>query len=214
MHFEASGSNEKARAAETLVFGVIAEDVADILAEETLDTFAEFLNAIDVALVHFPFNAGLGLKGRNLLVDFVIPGNVGDQILDKRKRFQGRDGNWLIERQRIKAGLAGQARATIHFRGAGAALPCFAIPANREIRGLMTLNGMKCIQDDHTWGDWNAVIHRFAVFRAAAKHAQNSLVDETGFHGLVTCQVGHHLFSAEISFSSARFRVPGAVQVI
>jgi hypothetical protein len=42
MHFEASGSNEEARAAEVFVFPVIAQDVANVLAEKTFDTFAKF----------------------------------------------------------------------------------------------------------------------------------------------------------------------------
>src|SRR5437868_7699047 len=106
MHLEARGSNEEARPSETFVLRMIAQHVANVLTEKTFDTLAEFLYAIDVALIHLPFNARTRLKCGNFLVDFVIPGNVGDQILDQRKSFQRRNGDRLIERQRIEARLA------------------------------------------------------------------------------------------------------------
>jgi len=55
---------------------VLAKHVADVLAEEALDALAKFLHAVDVALVHFPFDAGTRLERRNLPVHLVVPGNV------------------------------------------------------------------------------------------------------------------------------------------
>jgi len=46
MHFEAGGTDEKSAAAEGFMFGVIAENVADVLAEETFNALAKFLNAV------------------------------------------------------------------------------------------------------------------------------------------------------------------------
>ncbi len=90
MHFQARNAHEEARPAELLLLVVIAQDVADVLAQEALDALAEFLHAVHVSLVHLPFDAGPGLERRDFLVHFVIPGDVGDQILDQRKSFHGK----------------------------------------------------------------------------------------------------------------------------
>src|SRR6266404_7792135 len=42
MHLERGGVNEKARADEFVVLAMVAQDVADVLAKEALDTFPEF----------------------------------------------------------------------------------------------------------------------------------------------------------------------------
>jgi len=107
MPFEACGADEETRATEIFVFCVIAEDVADVLAEKTLDTFAEFLDAVHVALIHFPFDAFARLEGRNFAIDLVVPGNVCDEVFDNRERFEWGDCDWLFERKRIEARFAG-----------------------------------------------------------------------------------------------------------
>jgi len=69
MHLERGGVNQKARADEFVVLPVIAQDVANVLAEKTLDAFPEFLDAIDVRLLHPPGAVGgvrlPGLEGGN-----------------------------------------------------------------------------------------------------------------------------------------------------
>src|SRR5580700_11581896 len=62
MHLKAGNANEETGSAELFLFGVVAKDVADVLAEEALDAFMELLPALHVALVHFPLDAGPGLK--------------------------------------------------------------------------------------------------------------------------------------------------------
>src|SRR5260370_2507563 len=81
MHFQTGDAHEEARAAELLNFLVIAQDVADILAKKALDAFAKLLNAIDLALIHFPFDVRPRGERRDLFVDAVIPRDVGDQVL-------------------------------------------------------------------------------------------------------------------------------------
>src|SRR5690348_10589860 len=110
MHFKARGADEKARAAERVLFFVFAKDVADVLAQEALDAFAEFLHAVDIALVKLPLGTGPWLERRNLFVDLVIPGNVRNQVSNYREGFHRIDNYGLIERQRIHARLAHQAR--------------------------------------------------------------------------------------------------------
>ena len=107
MHFEAGHANEKARTAEFFLFVMLAKDVANVLAEKAFDALAEFLDAVDVDLGNFPIGALLRLERGNLFVDGVIPGNVGDEILDARKRLHGHDRDGLIHRQRVHARFAG-----------------------------------------------------------------------------------------------------------
>src|SRR5271170_4127015 len=96
VHIKRSGTHEEARSAEGLLFVVIAQDVADILTEETLDALAKFLYTVDIALVHLPFNAGPRLKGRNLPIHGEVPGDVGHQILNDWECLHGEDSDGLI----------------------------------------------------------------------------------------------------------------------
>ena len=58
MHLERRGVDEMARADELVEQPVIAQHVADVLAEEALDALAEFLHALDVDLRHAPVPSG------------------------------------------------------------------------------------------------------------------------------------------------------------
>jgi hypothetical protein len=172
MHFEAGGTDEETRAAEGFVFTVITENVADVLAEKTFDAFAKFLDAINVALIHFPFDAGLRFEGGDLFVDLVIPGNVGDEIFDYGEGFERRDDDRLIERERVHTCFAGEARATVHFGRAGATFGRFAIPAYGEIGRLMGLDGMERIENDHAGSERDFVIDGLAAGFVTAEDAK------------------------------------------
>ena len=63
MHLERRCIDEEARPDELLVLVVIAQHVADVLAQEALDALAEFLHAIDVALLHPPRAVGAHRPG-------------------------------------------------------------------------------------------------------------------------------------------------------
>src|ERR1700720_3287506 len=89
MHLQACHADEETWASEFFFFLVVAEHMADVLAQETLYAFAEFLYSIYVRLVHFPFHAFPRLEGRDFLVHFVIPGNVRHQVLDHGEGFHG-----------------------------------------------------------------------------------------------------------------------------
>src|SRR5256885_10191334 len=142
MHFEAGGANEEARATEGIVFGVVTQNVANVLAEKTFDALAKFLNAVDVALVHFPFDVFSGLERGDFLVDLVVPGDVGDEILDDGKGFERRDGNGLVEREGVHTRFTGEAGAGVDFGGAGGAFWGFANSADGEDGGMMGLGWM------------------------------------------------------------------------
>jgi hypothetical protein len=113
MHFERSRTHEEPRSPKLLLLTVLAQNVADILAKEALDALAKFLNAIHIALVHLPRDAGPWLKRGNLLIDFEIPGDISDQILNHRESLHGKDGDGLIKRERVHARFACEPRPAI-----------------------------------------------------------------------------------------------------
>src|ERR1700687_5108414 len=102
MHFQAGDAHEEARATELLNFLVIAQHMAYILAKKALTAFAELLDAIDLALIHFPFDVRPRGERRNLFVDAVIPRDVSNQILEYREAFHRLHGDRLIQRQSVE----------------------------------------------------------------------------------------------------------------
>src|SRR5438309_3618221 len=178
MHFEAGHSNEESRAGELFLLVVLAKNVANVLAEKAFDALAKLLNPVDIELRDFPFHSLTRLEGRDFAIDTIVPGNVGDKVFDARKGFHGKDGDGLILREIVHARFTGQARTAIDFRGARAALPCFAVPANREIGSEMPLNVMERVEDDHAGSDRDAVVNRLPSSRIAAKNAQGSFLHD------------------------------------
>src|SRR5207237_1952405 len=129
----------EARAAELLYLLVIAQHVANVLTEKAFNALAKLLHAIDLALIHLPFHVRPGCERRNLSVDAVIPGNVGDEILQHRKAFHRLNCDRLVQRQSVETRLAGQSRPSIDFRRARTALAGLAVPAYGEIRRVVRL---------------------------------------------------------------------------
>jgi hypothetical protein len=172
MHFESGDSNEEARAGELLFLVVLAKDVAHVLAEKAFDALSKLLHAVHIELRNSPFDAGARSESRDFPVDTIVPGNVGDKVFDARKGFHGEDGDGLVLRKIVHARLTGQARTAVDFRGAGAALPCFAIPADGEVRSEVPLNVMERIKDNHAGRDGNAIVNGLSAIRIAAKNAK------------------------------------------
>src|SRR5205085_4589754 len=54
MHLQRRHMNQKARSDELVVHLVIAQNMANVLAKKTFDALPEFLDAIDVGLLHPP----------------------------------------------------------------------------------------------------------------------------------------------------------------
>ena len=63
------------------------QDVADVLAEEALDAFAELVEAVDVLLRDSPGRAVVGRRRerRDLAVHLVVARDIGDEVLDERE---------------------------------------------------------------------------------------------------------------------------------
>jgi hypothetical protein len=171
MHFEAGDSNEEAWTGELFLFVVFAKDVTDVLAEKTFDALAELLHPVDIELGNFPFGSFARLERRDFLVDTVIPGNVGDKVFDARKGLHGQDGDGLVLREVVHARFAGQAGTAVDFRGARAALPCLAVPADGEVRCEMALDVVKRVKDDHARSDGHAIFHGLSAVRIATENA-------------------------------------------
>src|SRR5262249_40870478 len=140
MHVEAGQLDEEARTGErALLVLVIANDVADVLAQEALDAFVELLDAIDV-LLHHPVGA-VGLRRlqaqrRHLLGLFVVVGHVGHEVADQREGPDRRDRDGVARLEQVHAGHAHQARLAVDLGAARAALAGLAGPAAREVVGL------------------------------------------------------------------------------
>src|SRR5439155_8491212 len=80
MHFKRRNVHEKTWPDELVVQMVLAQHVANVLAQIALDAFAKLLNPIDVSLLHAPGAIGrirlARLKRLDLLLHSKIPGNV------------------------------------------------------------------------------------------------------------------------------------------
>ena len=96
--------------------------------------------------------------------------------LMRGKGFHGHDGDGLILGEIVHARFAGEARAAVDFRGAGAALPCFAIPADGEIGRDVPLNVVQRVEHDHAGSDGHLVVDGWPPpFDVAAEDSQDGL---------------------------------------
>lgn len=77
VHFQGSGVNEESRSDELVMKIVFPKDMADILAEETLNTLPKLLDVVNVFLFHPPRTI-FGIRGSwrerfHFLFDFEVP---------------------------------------------------------------------------------------------------------------------------------------------
>jgi hypothetical protein len=133
---------------------------------------AELLHAIHVELGNLPVGTGARRECRDFPVDTVIPGNVGDKVFDAGEGLHGQDRDGLVLREFVHACLAGQARAAVNFSGAGAALPCFAVPADGEVWSQVALNVVERIENDHAGSNGHAVVNGLPGVGIAAEDAE------------------------------------------
>ena len=131
---------------------VVAQDVADVLAQEALDALAEFLDPLDVLLLPAPLllgHVGRRLERRDGAIDLVVPGDVGHEVPDVREGAHRLDGDRLAGLEVREARLAGEPRPAVDLGAARPALGGLAVPADREIRGLVGLDPVQRVEDDH-----------------------------------------------------------------
>jgi hypothetical protein len=170
--------NQESRTDKSVVHLVIAQDVANILAKKTFDTFPKLLHPIDVGLLHSPRAISRVRRTRLERFDFLfyskIPGDIGDQILKQRERFNRLNRYRPIERQIAQAGHAHQFWQPVYFRRARTALARFAVPSTGQIVRLGSLNLMDGVQHHHTFGTFGRVILKSARVSITAPDFENS----------------------------------------
>ena len=107
VHLQRGDVDQEARADELVVLVVVAQHVADVLAQEALDALAELLHAVDVLLLHAPGAVRRVGRARlerlDLLLDLEVPRHVGHQVADRRERLHRLDRDRLVGRQRRSA---------------------------------------------------------------------------------------------------------------
>jgi hypothetical protein len=103
MHLELGGVNQESWADELFVELVVAQNVADILAQKALDAFPKFLNPVGIGLRHPPSAVGrIGRSGRELPDSLLRPEvgrDIGHQIFHRWKGPHWLDGDRLLEIQ-------------------------------------------------------------------------------------------------------------------
>src|SRR5260370_35992037 len=91
MHLQGGDAYKETRATELIMLVVLAQNVADVLAQKALDALARFLHPVYVRLRHLPFHPWPRLERGTFLIYFIIPGNAGHQVFDYGERFHRPD---------------------------------------------------------------------------------------------------------------------------
>ena len=90
MHFQGSVEDEKSGPDKFVVFVVVAQDMAYVLTEETLNALSKLLHAFDVLLLHVPAAVSVVRFSRfewfDFLLDPEVPRDVGDKVFQDRER--------------------------------------------------------------------------------------------------------------------------------
>src|SRR5207244_202523 len=143
MHLQARDTGHEPRSVEDAFIVVVSQHVADGLAEEALDAFAELGDTVDITLLHAPrLAAGEVLlarrERRDLLVDLVVPTDVGDKVFDEGEGLHGPDGHPLAIFSDWR--LAQKPRKAVDLSRARAAFCGFAVPPHGQVRRQVRLN--------------------------------------------------------------------------
>src|SRR5262249_46604791 len=194
MHFERGGIDQEARANEFVIHMMVAQHVADVLAQVTLNALTKLLHSFDVLWGDAPGAVRRirlsRLKLGNALLHLVIPRHIRYQVLGMRKSLHGFDGHGFIEGQRVQAGHAHQFRHAVDFGRTGTAFARLAIPADGKITGLFRLNLMDGIENHHAGGDLGLVLLELSLALLAAPDAK-------------CCRL-HYFISSITCFNSSR----------
>src|SRR6202035_4039173 len=192
MHLERGGKNQKARSDELFVLVMISQNVANVLAKETFDTLAKFLDPIDVRLGHPPSPVrrvgGTRLEWLDLFLYSEIPRDVGHQIANARKRLHRFDGHRLVKRDGVQSGHAHQLRNAVDLCRTGTALARFAIPSAGQVIGLLGLNVVHRVEHHHSLGDLGGKFRKCPAICVAPPDFENGRA---------------HFISSMICFSSS-----------
>src|SRR5439155_6018847 len=186
--------HQVARAHELLVQVMVAQHVADVLAEEALDALPELLDPVHVLLLHPPGAVGRVGRARgeraDLPLDPEVPAHVGDQVLVVRKGAHRLDGDRLRQVEVAQPAHAHELRPPVDLGGAGAALACLAVPADGEVGRLLGLDLVHGVQHYHPLRGLGGVVGVRPLPTGAAPDAEGRL--------------RHHFISSMIRLRSSR----------
>jgi hypothetical protein len=163
---------------------VVAQDVADVLAQEALDALAEFLHAVDVGLAHAPRAVGAsGFLGLNFLMRFLTSKFHDTSLTRSLTRGNARIGTTLT-------GLScGSSLSRVMHMSRGTplisaehepALPRLAVPAHRQVVRLLGLDPWNRVEHDHAGLDRGLVVDQSAGLAVAAPDAERDLAAVLG----------------------------------
>src|ERR687897_485794 len=150
VHLQPLVPDEEAWSCELRVLVVGSQDVADILAHKALDALLRFVEALDILLVHGEGSLLAGLERLDALGHLVVPGDVGDQVLYDGKGPHGTY-VYLSPIVLLDARLAQKLGPAVYLGAARAAVGRLAVPAHREVRGLLGLYREHGVEDDHAF---------------------------------------------------------------
>src|SRR6266508_282351 len=188
VHFELGDPHDEARAGEgRLVLRVVADDVADVLAQEALDALPELLAPLHVGLGHAARAVrllGTGLEGRDGLGLLEVVRDIRDQIAVEREGLHGRDSDGGARLEDIHPRHAHEPRSAIDLGAARAALARLAVPAAGQIARLPGLDPMDHIQHHHPLVGGHAVLVEGAALGVTPPYPHRELG-----------RGGHHFFS-------------------
>ena len=140
--------------------------MADVLAEEALDAFVEFLHALDVFLVHPPLAVGilrLRLERRDRLCLLVVERDVRHEVLDHRESLDRRHRDLLAGGKLVHPRHAHELRVAVHLGAARSAFAGLAVPAHREVGRVGRLDPMHDIEHDHPGVRRHGKLHELAA---------------------------------------------------
>ena len=119
VHLVLSEPHEISWSSKVIEKGVVPQHVAGVDAEETLDALSEVLDTVSLHLVEFPVHGLRPVDGRNALGDFVVPGDIGDEVFDVRERLHWPYFDGLTSRRLCHdvahSGHAHEARSPVDF---------------------------------------------------------------------------------------------------
>src|SRR5215210_8295407 len=171
VHLQPLVPDEEPGTGELGVLVVRPQDVADVLAHEALDALLGLVEALDILLVHREGRLLAGLEGLDALGHLVVPGDVGDQVLDDG---EGPHGTYVYLSSIVflYARLAQELGPAVDLGATRAAVGRLAVPAHRKIGGLLSLYCEHGVEDDHALDEWYPVLDLLATLRVAAEDPQ------------------------------------------
>ena len=194
IHLQIRCINQEPGTNKLAVHVMVAQHMTNVLTQEAFNALAEFLHAVRIRLLHVPRTIRVIRLARfefaDVLLDFVVPRHIRDQIANQRERFHRLHGNGLVERNLTQPRHAHQPRHSVDFRRARSALARFAVPAHGKITGLLRLNLMDGIKHDHAFCNRRRVFLEFARSAVAAPD-------------LKRCGSAHPFISSMICFMSS-----------